>query len=127
MQGSMLPLRKVLFAFHLIASDEGASSQYLAEALDITKRTAWHLGHRIRATMAGLASVQSDQDKQQRKLVDQHHHVSARHRERYTEELKFKQSMGDDRESAAVVAMRNMVGKRLTLADLGFFAGPGRP
>ena len=52
MEHTMLPLRKWLFAFHLIGgSKKGVSSHYLARTLKITYKTAWHLAHRIRATM----------------------------------------------------------------------------
>lgn len=52
MEFSKLPLRKWLLAFHLMsASKKGISSLQLSRMLDITYKTAWHLTHRIRATM----------------------------------------------------------------------------
>ena len=52
MDSTKLPLRKWLFAFHLIgASKKGISSLQLARMLRIDYKTAWHLAHRIRATM----------------------------------------------------------------------------
>lgn len=52
MEHTMLPLRKWLFAFHLIgASKKGIPARQLARQLKVTVKTAWHLAHRIRATM----------------------------------------------------------------------------
>ncbi len=52
MDHTMLPLRKWLFAFHIIGgSKKGVSARYLARTLSITPKTAWHLGHRIRSAM----------------------------------------------------------------------------
>lgn len=52
MEDTKLPLRKWLLAFHLIgASKKGIPSLQLARMLDVTYKTAWHLSHRIRATM----------------------------------------------------------------------------
>jgi len=53
MENTKLPLRKWLLAFHLIgASKKGIPALQLARMLDTTYKTAWHLSHRIRATMA---------------------------------------------------------------------------
>lgn len=52
MDNTKLPLRKWLFAFHMIgASKKGISGMQLSRMLKVTYKTAWHLGHRIRATM----------------------------------------------------------------------------
>jgi len=52
MNSTKLPLRKWLFAFHLMgASKKGISSLQLSRMLRITYKTAWHLTHRIRETM----------------------------------------------------------------------------
>lgn len=52
MDSTKLPLRKWLLAFHLIgASKKGISSLQLARMLRVDYKTAWHLAHRIRATM----------------------------------------------------------------------------
>lgn len=54
MQGTHLPLRLWLFAFHLIASSKkGISTRQVARMMGVTVKTAWHLTHRIRATMKG--------------------------------------------------------------------------
>jgi transposase-like protein len=53
MENTKLPLRKWLFAFHLIgASKKGISALQVSRMLKTTYRAAWHLCHRIRATMA---------------------------------------------------------------------------
>ena len=53
MEFTKLPLRKWLLAFHLIGSSKkGISSLQLSRMLEVTYRTAWHLAHRIRETMA---------------------------------------------------------------------------
>lgn len=53
MEHTKLPLRKWLLAFHIIgASKKGISGLQLSRMLHVTYKTAWHLGHRIRATMA---------------------------------------------------------------------------
>lgn len=53
MENTKIPLRKWLMAFHEIGSAKhGISSRELARKLGITLRSAWHLSHRIRATMA---------------------------------------------------------------------------
>jgi len=52
MESTKLPLRKWLLAFHLIGSSKkGISSLQLSRMLGVTYKTAWHLAHRIRATM----------------------------------------------------------------------------
>ena len=52
MEGTHLSLRHWLFAFRLIGgSKHGISSRALARHLGITLKSAWHLSHRIRATM----------------------------------------------------------------------------
>lgn len=53
MEGTKLPIRQWLFAFHIVgASKKGISTRQLARMMGITLKTAWHLSHRIRATMA---------------------------------------------------------------------------
>ena len=53
MDSTKLPLRKWLFAFHLLgASKKGMSALQLSRMLGIAYRAAWHLCHRIRETMA---------------------------------------------------------------------------
>jgi transposase-like protein len=53
MEGTKLPLRQWLFAFHIVgASKKGISARQLARMMGVTLKTAWHLSHRIRATMA---------------------------------------------------------------------------
>ncbi len=53
MEGTKLPLRKWLFAFFIIGgSKKGVSAHYLSRTIQVTQKTAWHLAHRIRATMA---------------------------------------------------------------------------
>ncbi|MDE2889662.1 MAG: IS1595 family transposase [Gemmatimonadota bacterium] len=45
---SHLSFRKWVFAIYLISRPKGISSTQLAKDLDITQKTAWYLGHRIR-------------------------------------------------------------------------------
>ena len=48
MESTQLPLRKWLFAFHLLgASKKGMSALQLSRMLGITYRAAWHLCHRM--------------------------------------------------------------------------------
>lgn len=57
MDSTKLPLRKWLLAFHLVsASKKGVSALQLSRMLSITYQTAWHLAHRIRATMGNTSS-----------------------------------------------------------------------
>jgi transposase-like protein len=52
MQSTHLPLRKWLFAFHMLGgAKKSISARQLARNLGVTLKTSWHLGHRIRATM----------------------------------------------------------------------------
>ena len=52
MEDSHLPLRTWYFAMYLIlASSKGISSVTLAEHLGVGQKTAWFLGHRIRALL----------------------------------------------------------------------------
>ena len=52
MQDSHLPLRTWYLAMYLIlASSKGISSVKLAEHLGVGQKTAWFLGHRIRAVL----------------------------------------------------------------------------
>ena len=54
MESSNLPLRKWAIAFYQILTNlKGVSSMKLHRDLGITQSSAWHLGHRIRAAMAG--------------------------------------------------------------------------
>jgi transposase-like protein len=53
MEFTKLPLRKWLLAFHLMgASKKGISALQLSRMLHVAYKSAWHLCHRIRATMA---------------------------------------------------------------------------
>ena len=52
MEGTKLPLRKWLAAYHEIGgAKKSMSSRELSRKLGIGLRPAWHLGHRIRASM----------------------------------------------------------------------------
>ena len=52
MQGTHLPFRLWLYAFHLVGSSKkSVSSHQLARMTGVTVKTAWHLMHRLRATM----------------------------------------------------------------------------
>lgn len=52
MEGTKLPLRKWMAAYHEIGSaKKSVSSRELSRKLGIGLRPAWHLGHRIRASM----------------------------------------------------------------------------
>jgi transposase-like protein len=52
MDSSKLPLRKWLFAYHLMgASKKGMSALQLSRMLKLTYKTAWHLAHRVRESM----------------------------------------------------------------------------
>lgn len=56
MNNTHLPLRAWLFAFHIIGgAKKGISARQLARHLGITVKSAWHLAHRIRATMTDNA------------------------------------------------------------------------
>ena len=53
LHNTKLPLRTWLIAMYLIAtSSKGVSAMKLSEWLGVSYKTAWHLGHRIRAMMA---------------------------------------------------------------------------
>lgn len=53
LHNTKLPLRTWLIAMYLIAtSSKGISAMKLSEWLGVSYKTAWHLGHRIRAMMA---------------------------------------------------------------------------
>lgn len=57
MADTKIPLRKWLLAFHLMgASKKGMSALQLQRML-VTYQTAWHLCHRIRATMTKNSQV----------------------------------------------------------------------
>lgn len=56
MEGTRIPLRKWLFAFHMMGgARKGLSTRYLARQLGLPIKTTWHLTHRIRATMKAPA------------------------------------------------------------------------
>lgn len=60
MENTKLPLRKWLYAFHMIGgAKKGLSARYLARQLGITLKSAWHLAHRIRATMVNDKGIYS--------------------------------------------------------------------
>lgn len=67
MNNTRIPLRAWLFAYHLMGgARKGVSAQQLARHLGITVKSAWHLSHRIRATMTSDAQrfsgiVESDE------------------------------------------------------------------
>ncbi len=49
---SHIPLNKWLLAFHLmVSSKKGVSTHQLSRVLDITYKSAWFMGHRIREAM----------------------------------------------------------------------------
>ena len=57
MHKSKLGLRKSLYAIFLMnTSLKGVSSMKLARELDVTQKTAWYLGHRIRKAFSGACS-----------------------------------------------------------------------
>lgn len=57
MHSTKLPLRTWLLAMYfLINSSKGVSSVFLAKWLGVTQKTAWKIGHGIRAMMAGHAA-----------------------------------------------------------------------
>ena len=52
MADTKIPLRKWLFAFHMLGgAKQSLSTRYIARQLGITLKSAWHLTHRIRKTM----------------------------------------------------------------------------
>jgi len=52
MNGTKIPLRAWLFAYHLMGgARKGVSARQLARHLGITVKSAWHLSHRVRSTM----------------------------------------------------------------------------
>ncbi len=58
MENTKLPLRKWLWAYHMLGgAKKSLSSRFLARQLGITLKSAWHLSHRIRATMAQNSQV----------------------------------------------------------------------
>lgn len=58
MNGTHLPIRAWLFAFHLVGgSKKGISSHQLARHLGITVKSAWHMTHRIRRTMTNNSQL----------------------------------------------------------------------
>lgn len=60
MDGTKLPLRKWIVAYHRIGSSKkGVSSRQLSRELGIGLRPAWHLSHRIRASMTKDDQVMS--------------------------------------------------------------------
>ncbi len=53
MNGTKIPLRAWLLAFHLMSGDrKGISARHIARVCKITVKSAWHMGHRIRKTMS---------------------------------------------------------------------------
>ena len=53
LHNTKLPLRTWLIAMYLVStSSKGISAMKLSEWLGVSYKTAWHLGHRIRAMMA---------------------------------------------------------------------------
>jgi transposase-like protein len=57
MEDTKLPLNKWLMAIHLMcASKKGISSLQLHRMLGITRRSAWHLSHRIRQAMTDMVA-----------------------------------------------------------------------
>ena len=58
MEHTMIPLRKWLFAYHLMGgAKKGISTRQMARHLGVTVKSAWHLTHRIRATMTNNGQV----------------------------------------------------------------------
>ncbi|MFO1246824.1 MAG: IS1595 family transposase [Alphaproteobacteria bacterium] len=54
-EGSKIPLNTWLYANHLLCSSKkGISGHQLARMLGVTYKTAWFMGHRIRAAMAAV-------------------------------------------------------------------------
>ena len=57
MEFTKLPLQKWMMAYHMMGSSKhGISSRQLARMLGVTVKTAWHLSHRIRATMTSSSA-----------------------------------------------------------------------
>lgn len=53
MEGTKLPLKKWLWAYHMLGgAKKSLSARYIARHLGLSLRSAWHLTHRIRASMA---------------------------------------------------------------------------
>ena len=131
MEDTKLPLRKWLLAFHLIgASKKGMSALQLARMLGVSYKTAWHLGHRIRATMTDGEYVREGPRGRlvttntaeglfanlKRQITGTHHHTSKRHLPKYLEEYDYKYNTRKKSDGArTVAAIKRAVGKRLTL------------
>jgi transposase-like protein len=59
-EGSKIPLNTWLYANHLLCSSKkGISGHQLARMLGVTYKTAWFMGHRIRAAMATIPGSES--------------------------------------------------------------------
>ncbi len=59
-EGSKIPLNTWLYANHLLCSSKkGISGHQLARMLGVTYKTAWFMGHRIRAAMATVPGSES--------------------------------------------------------------------
>ena len=84
MHGTHLPLSVWYLAMYLIlASSKGISAVKLGEQLGVQYRTAWHLGHRIRAMLAsGEKPILSG--------LGVWHQVSPKHLHRYASEHEFR-------------------------------------
>jgi hypothetical protein len=58
MHSTKLPLRTWLLAMYfMINSSKGLSSVFLAKWLGVNQKTAWKIGHAIRAMMAAYADT----------------------------------------------------------------------
>ncbi len=140
MHRSKLPLRKWAIAIFLLTTNpKGIPSTRLAEYLDVTQRTAWFMGHRIReGWMQGEAMIEGpvevdetyvgglERNKHWRKKQNlgrgfkgTYHFWNRRHLHRYVQEFVGRHNtrlLGTAERMGTVV--RGFEGKRLTWAKL---------
>jgi transposase-like protein len=85
---SNLPLWKWIAAVSLLVeSDDGFPAQRLAQTLDVSYKTAWSIGHRIRATFANGTPPESNG----RRPPASYHVVSDKYLQGYIAEVEWRE------------------------------------
>lgn len=98
MHDSHLPLWKWVLAIYLIAESEGGlSANQVKDTIEVSYKTAWHLGHRIRAAMRlaengdeGPRAATDGWSVVRESVGGPYRHVSAKHLPAYQDEAAFR-------------------------------------
>lgn len=121
MEHTKLPLTKWILSLHLLLGSTETSALQLTKLVGLSWRTAWHLSHRIRASVAFVVPDVSTADEDRvfslirSSIVKTNHHASREHLARYVDQYAFKHTSAEVDHASVAGVVRAAEGVRLTL------------